>query len=116
MGGCCYMDLGKAYWSIVGSDRIRTEVLDFCFDAFSSREPVSTSLESALTVPSFPDHRAFARGRARACLPIQHLDRCRTSSDQARGIRRAVERDADRHPLGEAHPVEGRVDVGKQVG
>jgi len=49
MGGCCYMDLGKAYWSIVGSDRIRTEVLDFCFDAFSSREPVSTSLESALT-------------------------------------------------------------------
>src|SRR6185437_11873344 len=34
-----------------GSDRIRTEALDSCFDAFSSREPVSTSLENALIKP-----------------------------------------------------------------
>src|SRR5580698_2271828 len=27
---------------MIGSDRIRTEALDSCFDAFSSREPVST--------------------------------------------------------------------------
>src|ERR1700722_6075709 len=33
---------------MIGSDRIRTEALDSCFDAFSSREPVSTSLENAL--------------------------------------------------------------------
>jgi hypothetical protein len=26
----------------------QNEALDFCFDAFSSREPVSTSLENAL--------------------------------------------------------------------
>jgi hypothetical protein len=31
-----------------GSDFIRTETLDLCIDAFSSREPVSTSLENAL--------------------------------------------------------------------
>jgi flavin-binding protein dodecin len=30
------------------SDRIRTEALNFCFDAFSLREPVSTSLENAI--------------------------------------------------------------------
>jgi hypothetical protein len=29
-------------WSIIGSDKIRPEALDSCFDAFSSREPVST--------------------------------------------------------------------------
>src|ERR1700722_16383315 len=34
--------------ALFGSDRIRTEGLDSCFDAFSSREPVSTSLENAL--------------------------------------------------------------------
>jgi hypothetical protein len=34
-------------WSF-GSDRIKTEALDSCFDAFSSREPASTSLENAL--------------------------------------------------------------------
>ncbi|QUS38489.1 hypothetical protein RPMA_06320 [Tardiphaga alba] len=33
---------------MIGSDRIRTEALDSCFDAFSSREPESTSLENAL--------------------------------------------------------------------
>jgi hypothetical protein len=27
---------------LIGSDRIRTEALIFCFDAFSSREPAST--------------------------------------------------------------------------
>src|SRR5205807_6031869 len=32
---------------LFGSDRIRTEALSFCFDVFSSREPVSTSLENA---------------------------------------------------------------------
>jgi hypothetical protein len=31
-----------------GSDSIRTEAPDSCFDALSSREPVSTSLENAL--------------------------------------------------------------------
>jgi hypothetical protein len=33
---------------MIGSDWIRTEALDSRFDAFSSREPVSTSLENAL--------------------------------------------------------------------
>src|SRR5882672_7089126 len=33
---------------MIGSDWIRTEALDSCFDAFSLREPVSTSLENAL--------------------------------------------------------------------
>src|ERR1700733_5651303 len=34
---------------MIGSDRIRTDhALDSCFDAFSSREPVSTSLENAM--------------------------------------------------------------------
>src|ERR1700684_1743735 len=33
-----------------GSDCIRTEALIFCFDAFSSREPVPTSLENALAI------------------------------------------------------------------
>src|ERR1700730_3806258 len=33
---------------MIGSDSIRTDALDSCFDAFSSREPVSTSLENAL--------------------------------------------------------------------
>src|SRR6185437_8738473 len=32
------------------SDCIGTEALDSCFDAFSSREPVPTSLENALVV------------------------------------------------------------------
>jgi hypothetical protein len=36
--------------SIFGSDWIRTEALNSCFDAFSSREPVSTSLENAMAV------------------------------------------------------------------
>jgi hypothetical protein len=31
-----------------GSDLIRTEALDFCSDAFPSREPASTSLENAM--------------------------------------------------------------------
>ena len=35
-------------WSLIGSHGIRTEALDCCFDAFSSREPVSTSLENAI--------------------------------------------------------------------
>jgi uncharacterized protein YaiI (UPF0178 family) len=35
------------FLSSFGSDSIRTEALDSCFDAFSSREPVSTSLENA---------------------------------------------------------------------
>jgi hypothetical protein len=30
------------------SDQIGTEALNSCFDAFSSREPASTSLENAL--------------------------------------------------------------------
>jgi hypothetical protein len=30
------------------SSRVRTQALNFLFDAFSSREPVSTSLENAL--------------------------------------------------------------------
>jgi hypothetical protein len=34
--------------SMIGSDWIRTEALDCSFDAFSSREPASTSLETAL--------------------------------------------------------------------
>ena len=42
---------------MIDSDRIRTEALDSCFDAFSSREPVSNpdqvrgrlSLENAIT-------------------------------------------------------------------
>ena len=34
--------------SLIGSDRIRTEGLDSCLDAFFSREPVSTSLENAI--------------------------------------------------------------------
>jgi hypothetical protein len=38
-------------WSLSGSDGIRTGVLAFYFDAFSSREPVSTSLENALARP-----------------------------------------------------------------
>jgi hypothetical protein len=33
--------------SKIGSDRITTDALVSCFDAFSSREPVSTSLENA---------------------------------------------------------------------
>jgi hypothetical protein len=34
--------------SLFGSDKIRTGLLAFCFDAFSSRGPLSTSLENAL--------------------------------------------------------------------
>jgi len=34
-----------------GFDGIKTGALAFCFDAFSSREPVSTSLENALYSP-----------------------------------------------------------------
>jgi hypothetical protein len=39
----------RDHQSIFGSDGIRTEALDSGFDAFSSREPVATSLENALT-------------------------------------------------------------------
>src|ERR1700760_4439489 len=44
----------RSLQSLSGSDGIRTGAPAFCFDAFSSREPVSTSLENALTfiVPS----------------------------------------------------------------
>jgi hypothetical protein len=34
--------------SLIGSDGIRTEALLLCFDAFSWREPGSTSLENAI--------------------------------------------------------------------
>ena len=44
------------YQSLIGSDGIRTEALNFCFDAFSLCEPVSTSLENALTAEL---HRRF---------------------------------------------------------
>jgi hypothetical protein len=37
-----------ASWSFFRSDGIRTEALSLYFDAFSSREPVSASLENAL--------------------------------------------------------------------
>jgi hypothetical protein len=36
---------------MIGSDWIRTEALDSPFDAFSFREPVTTSLENALARP-----------------------------------------------------------------
>jgi hypothetical protein len=40
-------------WSMIGSDGIRTEAPDYRFDASSSREPVSTSLEKRFgTKPS----------------------------------------------------------------
>ena len=48
---------------MIGSDWIRTEALDFCFDAFSSREPISTSLENAI------DAGNAALIAARAALP-----------------------------------------------
>ncbi len=38
------------HWSIFGSDCIRTEAQDSCFGAFSSRKPVFTSLEDAVTL------------------------------------------------------------------
>ena len=34
--------------SLAGFDEIKAGALAFCFDAFSSREPVPTSLENAL--------------------------------------------------------------------
>src|SRR5438067_2956098 len=37
---------GRALSALI---EIRTEALDFCFDAFSSREPVPTSLENAIS-------------------------------------------------------------------
>src|SRR6478736_2078 len=48
---------------MIGSDWIRTEALDSFFDAFSSREPVSTSLENAI------DASNAALIAARAALP-----------------------------------------------
>src|ERR1700730_9246817 len=53
---------------MIGSDGIRTEALVFCFDAFSSREPESTSLENALAVKLQPvddlvDHLALGAHR-----------------------------------------------------
>src|ERR1700722_2451950 len=52
--------------ALFSSDRIRTEGLDSCFDAFSSREPVSTSLENAIAdahslrrfVPKYEPYRS----------------------------------------------------------
>ena len=35
-------------WSVIGSDLKTYHAPDCCFDAISSREPVSTSLENAL--------------------------------------------------------------------
>jgi hypothetical protein len=52
-----------------GSDSIRTEALDSCFDAFSSREAASTSLENAIEIKlmaairTFPDLRRTDRLR-----------------------------------------------------
>ncbi len=42
---------GRRYFhssSLFGSDKSRTEGLNFCFDMFSSREPVPASLENAI--------------------------------------------------------------------
>src|ERR1700733_11194935 len=47
-----------------------TNVLVFCFDAFSSREPVSTSLENALDIARlFPD-QASAPSRFEQIAPL----------------------------------------------
>jgi len=76
--------------SLFGSDRIRTEGLDSCFDAFSSREPESTSLENALLGGFFfalqqPDQIRHAGGvlafalwrRGRVVLPAPAPDQSR---------------------------------------
>src|SRR4029077_12588001 len=48
-GWCCGVARARMkYQSRFGSDRTRTEAPIFCFDAFSSREPVSTSPENAI--------------------------------------------------------------------
>src|ERR1700722_1990856 len=57
--------------ALFGSDRIRTEGLDSCFDAFSSREPVSTSLESALVALA---RRLFFQPRHAGTLRQHRLD------------------------------------------
>src|ERR1700760_2231737 len=104
---------GQVLWaalSIFGSDSIRTEALDSCFDAFSSRKPVSTSLENALMQPQlsrFPaQHRLFTRdapviagqGAAFAERTVARYDeRHRISSDRgAHGARRLGVLDAGR--------------------
>jgi hypothetical protein len=44
---------------MTGSDKIRTEAPDSCFDAFSSREPEATSLENALKTKPAGEPPAF---------------------------------------------------------
>src|SRR4051794_40334111 len=64
------------------SDKIGTETLDSCFDAFSSREPVSTSLENALG----PEYQAAA-GR---CVDhaVWHLRPCLEQEVEAAAMHR----------------------------
>jgi hypothetical protein len=69
---------------MIGSDCIRTEAPACCFDAFSSREPSSTSLENAREHdstelnrahrPSFVEHGLF--GKPVAGFP-DHAQRAR---------------------------------------
>src|SRR6185437_2711136 len=54
----------------VGSDRIKTEALGSCFDAFSSREPVSTSLENALVRRS---RQIFPTGKCAHWMKSPHF-------------------------------------------
>src|SRR5262249_38721354 len=58
----------KGFKALARASQIRTEALNSCFDAFSSGEPVSTSLENAL--------RAF-RSRQRGAV-------CRGDHDQSK--------------------------------
>src|SRR4051812_43047968 len=59
----------------------RNGTLDYCFDAFSLREPVSTSLENALArVHRTPDH-----GNALRARQIDHLPDRREADDSAIG-------------------------------
>src|SRR5665647_3071115 len=54
---------GTTDQSLAGSDGLRTEALSLCLVAFSSREPVSTSLENALA-PGLDNNLGVALGIA----------------------------------------------------
>jgi hypothetical protein len=58
-------------WSF-GSDCIRTEAPESCFDAFSSREPVSTSLENALKRDEIGMNRHRALGYCLSMIFSEH--------------------------------------------
>jgi hypothetical protein len=62
-------------WSLFGFDEIKTEAASFCVFAFSSRELVSTSLESALGKPASANRKIARTKSVASVIPVVHTGR-----------------------------------------